>query len=117
MYADGDFSTASNQTGNIYSNGTRGVTFNLTLNGASNIDTGSNTKMMATESLDSVQEFRVLTSNFDAQYGKNSGAQIIVVTKSGPQSFHGTGYWFFRDKGLNANNWINNRDGLPRAGY
>ncbi|MGA2269618.1 MAG: carboxypeptidase regulatory-like domain-containing protein [Bryobacteraceae bacterium] len=122
MYTDGDFSTANNQTGNIYSNGARGTTFNVSLNGASNIDTGSNTKMMATVSLDTVQEFRVMTSNFDAQYGKNSGAQIIVVTKGGSASFHGSGYWYFRDRGLNANSWINNRDStaaapLPRAGY
>ena len=122
MYTDGDFSTANNQTGNIYANGTRGTTFNLTVNGASNIDTGSNTKMMATVSLDMVQEFRVLTSNFDAQYGKNSGAQIIMVTKSGSSSFHGAGYWYYRDRGLNANSWMNNRDStpsapLPRAAY
>lgn len=117
IYSDGDFSTASNQTGNIYSNGTRGTTFNISLNGASNLDTGSNTKMMATLSLDSVQEFKVLTSNYDAQYGKNSGAQIIVVSKSGASSFHGSGYWYYRDRGLNANNWKNNRDGLPRQGY
>jgi hypothetical protein len=122
MYTDGDFSTANNQTGNIYANGTRGTTFNVSLNGASNIDTGSNTKMMATVSLDMVQEFRVLTSNFDAQYGKNSGAQIIMVTKTGGNSFHGAGYWYYRDKGLNANSWMNNRDStasspLPRADY
>jgi hypothetical protein len=122
MYSDGDFSTANNQTGNIYSNGTRGTTFNLTLNGASNIDTGSNTKMMATVSLDMVQEIRVLTSNFDAQYGKNSGAQILMVTKSGSSSFHGAAYWYYRDRGLNANSWMNNRDStaaspLPRPAY
>ena len=45
MYTDGDFSVVNNQTGNIYTNGTRGTSFNLTLNGASNIDTGSNSKM------------------------------------------------------------------------
>jgi hypothetical protein len=122
MYTDGDFSTANNQTGNVYSNGARGTTFNVSLNGVSNIDTGSNTKMMATVSLDMVQEFRVMTSNFDAQYGKNSGAQIIMVTKSGSNTFHGGGYWYYRDKGLNANSWMNNRDStatspLPRANY
>ena len=122
MYTDGDFSVANNQTGNIYSNGTRGTTFNVSLNGVSNIDTGSNTKMMATVSLDSVQEVRVLTSNFDARYGKNSGAQILVVTKSGSSQFHGDGHWYYRDRGLNANTWINNRDStatapLPRANY
>ena len=89
MYTDGDFSMANNQTGSIYVNGSRGDTFNLTLNGVSNIDTGSNSKMMATVSLDIIQEFTVLTSNFDAQYGKNSGAQIMVVTKSGTNAFHG----------------------------
>ncbi len=118
MYMDGnDFSIANNQTGNIYTNGTRGTTFNLTLNGASNIDTGSNTKMMATVSLDSVKEFRVLTSNFDAQYGKNSGGQIMVITKSGTKDFHGSGYWYFRDRGLNANSWLNNRDNVRKPYY
>ena len=122
MYTDGDFSVANNQIGSVYVNGSRGGTFNLTLNGASNIDTGSNSKMMATVSLDSVQEFTVLTSNFDAQYGKNSGAQIMVVTKSGTNQFHGSGYWYYRDRGLNANSWINNRDTtatapLPKAPY
>jgi hypothetical protein len=115
MYADGDFSVSNNQTGNIYVNGSRGDTFNLTINGASNIDTGSNSKMMATVSLDSVQEFTVLTSNFDAQYGKNSGAQVMVVTKSGSNAFHGSGYWYYRDRGLNANSWQNNRDSTPTS--
>lgn len=118
VYTDSnDFSVANNQTGNIYTNGTRGTTFNVTINGASNIDTGSNTKMMATVSLDSVQEVRVLTSNFDAQYGKNSGGQIMIVTKGGTSAFHGGGYWYYRDHGLNANNWMNNRDGLVKPAY
>jgi hypothetical protein len=86
MYTDGDFSTDNNQTGNIYSNGARATQFNVQLNGASNLDTGSKTKMMATVSLDMVQEFRVLTSNFDARYGLNAGAQIMMVTKSGSRT-------------------------------
>jgi hypothetical protein len=117
MYTDGDFSTANNQTGNIYSNGAQATQFNVQLNGASNLDTGSKTKMMATVSLDMVQEFRVLTSNFDARYGLNAGAQIIMLTKSGGSAFHGAGYWYYRDRGLNANPWTNNRDGLPKPGY
>jgi hypothetical protein len=112
IYTEGeDFSRATNQTGSIYSNGTRGGTFNLSMNGASNMDTGSNSKMMATVSLDSLQEVRVLTAAFDAQYGKNSGVQIQAVTKSGSKDFHGRGYWFHRHEGLNANSWTNNRDG------
>jgi hypothetical protein len=85
------------QTGNIYTNGKRGTTFGIPLNGASNLDMGSNTKMMTTVK-SGLQEFTVLTSNFDAQYGKNSGGQIIVLTQSGTKSFHVSGYWYYRDR-------------------
>jgi hypothetical protein len=117
LHSDLDTQTASNQTGNIYVNGARNTQFNITVNGASNIDTGSNTRMMATLSLDSVQEFKVLTSSYDARYGKAGGAQIIIVSKSGTREFHGSGYWYYRDKGMNANSWINNRDGFPKPDY
>jgi len=117
MYTDGDFSVVNNQTGNIYTNGTRGTSFNLTMNGASNIDTGSNSKMMATVSLDAIQEVHVMTANFDAQYGKNAGGQIMVITKSGSTTFHGAGFWYYRDRGLNANTWMNDRDGVRKPYY
>src|SRR4051812_6721814 len=100
--------------GNISANGARTSQNNLTLDGIGNVDTGSNGGQLATVSLDSVQEFKVLTSNYQAEYGRSSGAQISVVTKSGTSSFHGSGYWYHRHDGLNANNWKNNRDGLPR---
>jgi len=117
FYGDGDFSVASNQTGNIYVNGSRGVQFNVTLNGASNLDTGNDSKMFATVGLESIQEFRVLTSNFQAEYGRTSGANISVVTKSGSRDFHGGGYGYYRDRGLNANNWYSKASGLSRAQY
>jgi hypothetical protein len=78
------------------------------------VDTGNNGDQLATISLDSVQEFRILTNAYQAEYGRSSGAQISVVTKSGSSEFHGSGYWFHRNDSLNANNWKNNRDGLPR---
>src|SRR5262249_35921874 len=56
-------------------------------------------------------------SNYQAEYGRSSGAQISVVTKSGTSAFHGSGYLFHRHEGLNANNWKNNRDGLQRNLY
>ena len=65
-------------------------------------------------SLDSVDEFKILTGVYQAEYGRAMGAQISVVTKSGTADFHGSGYWFHRNEGMNANNWKNNRDGLPR---
>lgn len=100
--------------GSISANGGRTNQNNLTLDGIGNVDTGNNGDQLATVSLDSVQEFRVLTSNYQAEYGRSSSAQISVVTKSGTSEFHGSAYWFHRHEGLNANNWNNNRNGLQR---
>ncbi|MCL2660509.1 MAG: Plug and carboxypeptidase regulatory-like domain-containing protein, partial [Acidobacteriaceae bacterium] len=117
VYSDGAFQSPSNQTGNVTANGSRGQQFNITINGASNLDTGSNTKMYSTISLDAVQEFRVMTSSYQAEFGKTSGAQISVVTKSGTDTFHGGAYWYYRDKGLNATNWDNKRRNMAKAAY
>lgn len=100
--------------GNISANGGRANSNQLTVNGISNVDTGANNAVNATISLDSVQEFKILTGVYQAEYGRSSGAQISVVTKSGTSDLHGSGYWFHRNDSLNANNWKNNRDGLPR---
>ena len=100
--------------GAISANGGRTNQNNLTLDGVGNVDTGNNGDQLATVSLDSVQEFRILTSNYQAEYGRSSSSQISVVTKSGTRDFHGSGYWFHRHEGLNANNWKNNRDNQPR---
>ena len=100
--------------GSIAANGARANQNQLTINGIGDVDTGSNTTQNITLSLDSVQEFKILTSAYQAEYGRSSGAQISVVTKSGSSDFHGTGYWFHRNEGLNANNWMNNFKGLPR---
>ncbi|WP_080507484.1 carboxypeptidase regulatory-like domain-containing protein [Bryobacter aggregatus] len=121
--APGVVSTVNLQTagsgglGSISANGARTSQNNLTLDGIGNVDTGSNGGQLATISLDSVQEFKILTSNYQAEYGRSSGAQISVVTKSGSSEFHGSAYLFHRHEGLNANNWKNNRDGLQRNKY
>src|SRR5205807_1040088 len=64
--------------------------------------------------LDSIQEFKILTGVYQAEYGRSMGAQISVLTKSGTSEYHGSGYWFHRHDGLNANNWLSNRNNLPR---
>ncbi|MBS1859820.1 MAG: TonB-dependent receptor [Acidobacteria bacterium] len=99
---------------NIAANGTRVNSNQLMINGISDTDTGSNGSQNVTLSLDSVQEFKILTGVYQAEYGRAMGAQISVVTKSGTSDIHGSGYWFHRNEGMNANNWKNNRDGLPR---
>lgn len=103
--------------GAIYVNGQRGNQNNLTLDGVANMDTGSNGTQHTSLNIDAVSEFRVLTNGQQAEFGRSSGAAINIVTKTGTQEFHGTGYWFHRHEGLNANNWRNNRDGLPRRFY
>jgi hypothetical protein len=65
--------------------------------------------------LDSVQEFRVVTTNANAELGRSSGAQISLVTKSGTNETHGSAYWFVRNKATNANSFFNNQNGVPLA--
>jgi hypothetical protein len=59
---------------------------------------------------DALQEFKIQTSTYDASYGRNPGANVNVVTKSGTNQFHGTAFEFFRNAQLNANDFFYNRD-------
>ena len=59
-------------------------------------------RVLVTPSLDAVQEFTLLTSSYDAEYGRSAGAQVNVVLKSGSQRFSGSAYEFFRDRSLEA---------------
>lgn len=68
-------------------------------------------------SQDAVLEFQVNANNYPAEIGRASGGAINVITKSGTNQFHGSAFWFFRDKGLNANTFTNNRAGLPVSPY
>ncbi|MGH9407560.1 MAG: carboxypeptidase regulatory-like domain-containing protein [Terriglobia bacterium] len=117
IYTSSDYSQSNVNFGSLYINGSRSNQADVTQNGADNVDTGSNGSAIVTVSLDSIQEFKVLTSNYDAEYGRSGGAQISMVTKSGTRAFHGSGFEYYRDKSLNANSWTNNRQGLPVAAY
>ena len=104
-------SQTSSSTGNLgnYSvNGTRGNQKELTVDGSSNIDTGNNVDTHASLNPDAIAEVKVLTSNFQAEYGRAGGAFISVVSKSGTREFHGGGRYFHRNEGLNANNYFRN---------
>ena len=59
---------------------------------------------------DAIQEFKIQTSTYDASYGRNPGANVDVVTKSGTNELHGTAFEFFRNRALNANDFFQNRD-------
>jgi hypothetical protein len=103
--------------GNIsYSiNGGRGEYNNWQVDGANNMDTGSNNTLDTFPSVDAIAEFRVQTSNFSAVYGRNGSGNIEVITKSGTKSFHGDVYEFVRNEDFNANSFFNNASSSPRA--
>ncbi|MFN0084436.1 MAG: carboxypeptidase regulatory-like domain-containing protein [Blastocatellia bacterium] len=98
---------------NIAANGLRTSANNLQLDGVSIVDTGNNGTMISV-TLDAIAEFKVLTSNYQAEYGRSAGAQISAVTRGGSREFHGSFYAFRRHDGMNANTWINNRDGIKQ---
>jgi hypothetical protein len=87
-------------------NGQRSASTDILLDGAENVDLFSATVGQATP-LDSVQEFRVLTSDFSAEYGRASGGVVNVATKAGTNSFHGTAYEFNRISALASNTYDN----------
>ena len=103
--------------GNFNINGTRGNQHELAIDGSSNVDTGSNGTQHVTLNPDAVAEVKVLTSNYQAEYGKAGGGFISYVTKSGGHDFHGTGRFFHRHEGLNANPFFNNAQRLDRPLY
>ena len=64
---------------------------------------------------DTIEEFKVQTSQYDASYGRNAGANVNVVTKTGSNQFHGSVWEFFRNEALNANDYFLKQAGQPRA--
>ncbi|MGB9237062.1 MAG: TonB-dependent receptor [Terriglobales bacterium] len=105
----------------VYVNGQRALSNNVIINGvdANSIGTGENPNL-SVPSIDSLQEFIVQTSMYDASAGRNSGGNVAAVTKSGTNSIHGDIYEFFRNTVLDANNFfLNGEEGVvtPRPAY
>jgi len=113
----GEFSAAGpNGLGSYSINGTRTVQHNLTIDGSTNVDTGSNGTQHVMMNMDAIAEFKVLTSNYQAEYGRAAGGDIKIVTRGGGSQFHGAGYIFHRNEGLNSNTFLNNADGRRSDG-
>jgi hypothetical protein len=91
----------SDKAGVVTVNGGRGRANNYSVNGGDGNDLFANLPAIE-PSPDSIEEFRVITNSFDAEYGRNSGAVVNVVTKSGTNQVHGSFYEFFRNDVLNA---------------
>ncbi len=95
--------------------GARIGTLNITRDGVNVMDQRINSGVQATffNSVDSVDEVKVIVSPADAEYGRGSG-QVHITTKSGTNELHGSLFESHRNTVLNANNWFNNFQGLPR---
>ncbi len=107
------FFFGSDDPGVVSVNGGRGRANNYQVNGGDGNDLFVNLPKIQ-PSPDAIGEFRVLTNTFDAEFGRNSGAVINVVTKSGTNQMHGDFYEFFRNTVLDANNFFNNANGVAR---
>jgi hypothetical protein len=107
----------------IRTNGARSGDNNFMLNGVDANSYSSNITEVtpfggagiAIPAPDSIQEFKVQTSLYDAQYGRGAGANVDVETKSGTADFHGNGYYFGRNEALDANNFFANATGVRPA--
>ncbi len=88
-------------------NGGRTEYNNWELDGGDNMDNGSNGTLNVYPSIDAISEFKVLTSNYGAQYGRNGSGTVEVETKGGTKDFHGDLYEFLRNDALNAQNYFN----------
>jgi hypothetical protein len=95
-------------------NGGRRNSVNWLLDGVSNVDVGSNITLLSTPTLESIQEFKIITSSYAAEWPRSGGGVINVVTKSGTNKFSGSAYEFFRDESLNANSFFRNRSTDPQ---
>ncbi|MGA9975323.1 MAG: carboxypeptidase regulatory-like domain-containing protein [Candidatus Sulfotelmatobacter sp.] len=102
----------------IYVDGNRATSNSIVINGTdgNSIGTGS-TPNLAVPATDSLEEFIVQTSQFDASQGRVAGGVVAAVTKSGTNNLHGNVYEFFRNDALNANNYFLNQVGAPRPPY
>ena len=116
-------SSLGNGTQNVASNGATPTANNIQFNGIDANNLAENSAITAETSLvgtaipapDAIQEFQVLTANFDAAYGRGTGANVDLISKSGSNKFHGSAWEFVRNNIFNANDFFSKLDGQPRA--
>ncbi|HEY0426403.1 MAG TPA: TonB-dependent receptor [Pyrinomonadaceae bacterium] len=105
-------------TGGFSAHGSRNYDNNFELNGVGSNDlfaSGGNSGGVAIPNPDTIEQFKVQTGQYDASFGRNSGANVNIVTKGGSKDFHGSLFEFFRNDKLNANSFFFNRNGVPRG--
>jgi hypothetical protein len=108
--------TGTFATGVTSINGGRADEFMTTIDGAPSIRVrAAGGFMMGAQNFDTVAEVQVLTTNYQAEYGRSSAGQLRLVTKSGTQSFRGNVFWSHQNDALDANTWTRKRAGLEKS--
>jgi hypothetical protein len=108
-------SSSLNREWSLYVNGSRANTNNLTLDGMSLNNVGHNSGHLVHVGQDTIAEVKILLSNYQAEYGLMSGANVTMVSKSGARDFHGLFSYFKRHEQFDANNFFDNRLGTSKA--
>src|SRR5881296_2455850 len=94
-------------TGSFNSNGGRGRGNNITIDNIVSTDVATTGQAgLETLSIDAIHEFKLITNNFNAEFGRNANAQVQIITKGGSNTFHGTAYEFLRNDALNARDYF-----------
>ena len=96
-------------------NGSRSDENNITIDGATAIRTRSSGNIIGIQNVDAVQEVQVLTANYMPEFGRASGGQIRMVTKSGSNRYSGSGSFFFRDDKLQGQQLVAQPEHQPRG--
>ena len=108
--------TSFGRTGGINVHGARALQNNFLLDGVDNNSISENvqelTSQVSRPSVDAIQEFKVVTSPYSAEYGRSPGGAISVSTKSGTNDIHGTAYDFYRNDKFDGNDFFSKRAGL-----
>jgi hypothetical protein len=110
--------TSFGRTGGVNVHGVRAIQNNFLLDGVDNNSISENVQELTTQvsrpSVDAIQEFKVVTSPYSAEYGRSPGAAISVSTKSGTNDFHGTAYDFYRNQSLDSNDFFSKRANIAK---
>src|SRR5260370_528783 len=117
-YTEQSGATSAGRTGGFNVHGVRSLQNNFILDGVVNNTFSENVQELSTQavrpSVDDIQEFKVITNPYSAEYGRSPGAAVVVTTKGGTNQIHGLLYEYLRNSALDANDFFSNRNGLGK---
>ncbi|MCU1276168.1 MAG: Oar protein, partial [Bryobacterales bacterium] len=117
-YTEQSGATSAGRTGGFNVHGVRSLQNNFILDGVDNNSISENVQELSTQvvrpSVDTIQEFKITTNPYSAEYGRSPGAAISVTTKGGTNQYHGLAYEYLRNRVLDANDFFTNRNGLAK---